>query len=67
MSHSLYQEEEDASKAQETLIKGVGNDLMHSNLTLVYCAFPGRLPITGLPPTNPSHPQHLLVLAGDGI
>ena len=51
------------SKSLETVINGEVNDLsLHNNLTLVYCAFPGHLPLL-IP-----HPQQfLLSLAKDGI
>lgn len=43
-SSFLYQEEEDDTKAPETLINWESNDLnLHNNHAFVYCAFPGNL------------------------
>lgn len=37
---------------------------LHSKLTLVYCVFPGNIPLTGL---HYSYPYLLLFLAGHDI
>ena len=54
------------TKFLETLINGEDMNLyLLNSLTLVYCAFPSHLPLTGFPQF---YPQHLLLsLAGDGI
>ena len=53
------------TKFLETLINGDGMSLyLLDSLTLVYCAFPSHLRLTGF---SHFYPQHLLSLAGDGI